>query len=145
MPKDAMIIMTNSGNGEGIYKELLEKVLADTYTPIEWERFKPYDQLPTRPALKQHTKTSVDAQMLEKYAGRYGTPPKLILTVRRETDHLTVQENDEPVQELDPESATQFFSTVADDVYTFEVNSSGKVTRMILHSGDETIPIDRID
>jgi CubicO group peptidase (beta-lactamase class C family) len=145
MPKDGMIIMSNSGNGEGIYKELLEKVLADTYTPIEWERFTPYDQLPPRPPLKQHTKLSVDAQTLEKYVGRYGTPPKLILVVRHEGDHLTVQENDEPVQELDPESATQFFSTVADDVYTFEMDSSGKVMRMVLRSGDETIPINRMD
>lgn len=145
MPKAGMIIMTNSGNGEGIYKELLEKVLADTYTPIEWERFTPYDQLPARPALKQRTKVSVDAQTLEKYVGRYGTPPKLILVVRHEGDHLTVQENDEPVQELDPQSATQFFSTVADDVYTFEMDPSGKVTRMVLRSGDETMPIDRID
>jgi CubicO group peptidase (beta-lactamase class C family) len=145
MPKDGMIIMTNSGNGEGIYKELLEKLLADTYTPIEWERFTPYDQLPPRPALKQHTKVSVDSQTLEKYVGRYGTPPKLILVVRRDGDHLTVQENDEPMQELDPESATQFFSTVADDVYTFEMDAGGRVSRMVLRSGDQTIPIDRID
>ncbi|HXN19019.1 MAG TPA: serine hydrolase [Candidatus Binatus sp.] len=145
MPKAGMIIMTNSGNGEGIYKELLEKVLADTYTPIEWERFTPYDQLPPRLVLKQHTKVSVDAQTLEKYVGRYGTPPKLILVVRHEGNHLTLQENDEPVQELDPESATQFFSTVADDVYTFEMDPSGRVTRIVLRSGDETIPINRID
>jgi len=145
MPKDGMIIMTNSGNGEGIYKELLEKLLADTYTPIEWERFTPYDQLPPRPALKQHTKVSVDSQTLEKYVGRYGTPPKVILVVRRDGDHLTVQENDEPLQELDPESSTQFFSTVADDVYTFEMDASGRATRMVLRSGDEAIPINRID
>jgi hypothetical protein len=145
MPKDAMIIMTNSGNGEGIYKELLEKVFADTYTPIEWEGFTPYDQLPPRPVLKQHTKINVDAQTLEKCVGRYGTPPKLVLVVRHEGDHLTVQENDEPVQELDPESAAQFFSTVAADVYTFEVDSNGKVTHMVVHSGGETIPLNRID
>jgi len=145
MPKDGMVIMTNSGNGEGIYKELLEKLLADTYTPIEWERFTPYDQLPPRPPLKQHTKVSVDSQTLEKYVGRYGTWPKLILVVRHEGDHLTVQENDELVQELNPESATRFFSTVADDVFTFETDSSGKVTRIVLRSGEETIPINRID
>ena len=97
------------------------------------------------PPLKQHTKVSVDAQTLEKYVGRYGAPSKLILVVRHEGDHLTVQENDEPVQELDAEGAAQFFSTVADDVFTFETDSSGKVTRMVLRSGDETIPIDRID
>lgn len=45
-----MVIMTNSSNGEGIYKELLETFLRNTFTPIEWEGFIPYDRLPrTRP------------------------------------------------------------------------------------------------
>lgn len=46
--KTAIVIMTNSANGEGIYKELLETLLRDTYTPIEWEGFTPYDKLPPR-------------------------------------------------------------------------------------------------
>ena len=37
-----MVIMTNSSNGEGIYKELLETLLKNTYTPIEWEGFTPF-------------------------------------------------------------------------------------------------------
>jgi CubicO group peptidase (beta-lactamase class C family) len=41
VPKTGMVIMTNSGNGEGIYVALLETVLADTFTPIEWEGFTP--------------------------------------------------------------------------------------------------------
>ncbi len=43
-----IVIMTNSSNGEGIYKELLETLLRDTFTPIEWEGFTPYDRLPPR-------------------------------------------------------------------------------------------------
>lgn len=39
-----ILIMTNSSNGEGIYKELLETSLKNTYTPIEWEGFTPYNQ-----------------------------------------------------------------------------------------------------
>jgi len=39
-----LMIMTNSSNGEGIYKELLEALLKNTYTPIEWEGFTPYNQ-----------------------------------------------------------------------------------------------------
>jgi len=35
-----LLIMSNSANTEGIYEELLEKLLGDTYTPIEWEGFK---------------------------------------------------------------------------------------------------------
>ncbi len=41
-----IIIMTNSANGESIYKELLETLINNTFTPIEWERFTPYNQLP---------------------------------------------------------------------------------------------------
>lgn len=44
--KTGIVIMTNSGNGEGIFKELLETLLRDTFTPIEWEGYTPYDKLP---------------------------------------------------------------------------------------------------
>ena len=41
--KIGIVIMTNSSNGEGIYKELLETLLKNTYTPVEWEGFTPYN------------------------------------------------------------------------------------------------------
>ena len=41
--KAGIVIMTNSSNGEGIYKELLETLLRNTFTPIEWEEFVPYN------------------------------------------------------------------------------------------------------
>ncbi len=40
--KTSIIIMTNSDNGEKIFKDLLEKVIGDTYTPWEWEGYIPY-------------------------------------------------------------------------------------------------------
>jgi CubicO group peptidase (beta-lactamase class C family) len=43
--KTGIVIMTNSSNGEGIFKELLETLLKNTYTPIEWEGFTSYDQM----------------------------------------------------------------------------------------------------
>src|SRR6202166_2986182 len=42
--KTRMLIMTNSSNGEGLYKDLLETLLKNTYSPIEWEGFTPYEQ-----------------------------------------------------------------------------------------------------
>jgi CubicO group peptidase (beta-lactamase class C family) len=42
--KTGMVIMTNSSNGEGLYKELLETLLKNMHTPIEWEGFAPYEQ-----------------------------------------------------------------------------------------------------
>jgi CubicO group peptidase (beta-lactamase class C family) len=47
-PKDGIVIMTNSSNGEGIFKELLETLLRNTFTPIEWEGYTPYTELPPR-------------------------------------------------------------------------------------------------
>jgi CubicO group peptidase (beta-lactamase class C family) len=140
-----ILIMTNSGNGEGIYKPLLENLLKNTFTPIAWEGFTPYDQLPPRAPLKQHTAVQVDPKVLQKYLGRYGNPPNLILVIRQEGDHLSVQENDEPKQELFPESEKDFFSKLADDVYTFEMDSKGRVVRMVLHTGGENIPLNRIE
>jgi hypothetical protein len=83
--------------------------------------------------------------VLDQYVGRYGDPPDLILTIRREGDHLSVQENNEPKQELFPKSEKDFFSKMADDVFTFDVDSQGHTTKMTLHTGGRDIPIKRID
>jgi CubicO group peptidase (beta-lactamase class C family) len=143
--KSGLIIMTNSGNGEGIFKDVLETALKDTFTPIEWEGYTPYNQLPPQPPLKQHKQIAVDGKILNEYVGRYGLPPNVVLTIRREGDHLSVQENDEPKQDLLPESEADFYSTESSDTYTFEKDRSGKVTAMVLHADGKDIPIKRIE
>jgi CubicO group peptidase (beta-lactamase class C family) len=42
----AIVLMSNSANAEGIFPELLERLIANTYTPIEWEGYVPYDRKP---------------------------------------------------------------------------------------------------
>ncbi len=144
--KNGVVIMTNSSNGEGIYKELLETLLKNTFTPIAWEGFTPYNQLPPRPVLKQHKRVQLDGAVLDRYVGRYGEPPDLILTIRREGDHLSIQENDEPKQELMPESEKDFYSTTSDDTLTFEVDAQGHTRQMILHLGEgKDMAIKRIE
>jgi CubicO group peptidase (beta-lactamase class C family) len=39
-----ILIMTNSDNGEGIFKALLEVAIADNYTPWRWQNYIPYNQ-----------------------------------------------------------------------------------------------------
>ena len=41
-PGAGMLIMTNSSNGESIFLNVLAGVLADTFTPAEWEGFTSY-------------------------------------------------------------------------------------------------------
>jgi serine-type D-Ala-D-Ala carboxypeptidase/endopeptidase len=40
--KSGIVVMTNSDNGESIFKELLEFAMADKYTPCDWEGYTPY-------------------------------------------------------------------------------------------------------
>ena len=49
---DGMLVMTNSANGEGIFKPLVESLLGETGFPFEWEGYTPYDKLPPAPKLK---------------------------------------------------------------------------------------------
>jgi CubicO group peptidase (beta-lactamase class C family) len=41
----SILLMTNSSNGESIFKELLEKIIGDTFTPWKWGNYVPYDNL----------------------------------------------------------------------------------------------------
>ena len=143
--KLGIVIMTNSSNGEGIFKELLETLIRNTSTPIEWEGYTPYTQLPPRQPLKERKAVVVDSTLLDKYVGRYGEPPNLILTIRREGDHLSIQENDEPKQELFAESESKFFSKLNDDEFTFQVDQQGRATAIVLHVDGKDIPLKRID
>jgi len=143
--KLGIVIMTNSSNGEGIFKELLETLIRNTSTPIEWEGYTPYSQLPPRKPLKERKEVVIDSKLLDRYVGRYGEPPNLILTIKREGDHLSIQENDEPKQELFAESESKFFSKLNDDELTFQVDPQGRATAMVLHVDGKDIPIKRID
>lgn len=42
--KKGFMLMTNSDNGEGIYKELFDVVMKDVYSPTEWGDYTPYNE-----------------------------------------------------------------------------------------------------
>lgn len=46
---DGMLVMTNSSNGEGIFKPLADALLGDTGFPFDWDGYTPYDKLPPLP------------------------------------------------------------------------------------------------
>jgi CubicO group peptidase (beta-lactamase class C family) len=140
--KTGIVLMTNSGNGEGIFKELLESVLKNTFTPIEWEGFTPYDRLPPRIV---HKEVQVDPKLFDGYVGRYELAPNFVLTVTREGDRIFGQGTGQPKAELFPESERDFFFKVVDIQVTFEVDAQGRATGVIAHQGGANIPGKRLD
>jgi len=143
--KSGLVIMTNSSNGEGIFKEILETLFRNTFTPIEWEGFTPYDKLPPRTPLPQPKEITVDAKILNRYVGRYGEPPNLILKITREGSRLFIQENDEPRQELGAETETKFFSKSSSDSLTFELDVQNRVVKMVVHVSGRDVPLNRLN
>lgn len=43
-----VLLMSNSDNAESIFDHLLTLTIADTYTPLEWEGYIPYDRTPVQ-------------------------------------------------------------------------------------------------
>ncbi|HEV2691124.1 MAG TPA: hypothetical protein VGV35_21355, partial [Bryobacteraceae bacterium] len=143
-PGDGMVIMTNSSNGEGIFKDLLETLLRNTFTPIAWEGFTPYNELPPREPLPKHTEIAVDSKLLDRLVGRYGLSG-VVLKISRQDGHLLLQENEEKPDSLFPEAELRFFSKSSDDVVSFDLDGAGKITQLVIHTGGHSIAVKRID
>jgi hypothetical protein len=67
------------------------------------------------------------------------------LTVTREGDHLFTQATGQPKFEVFPESDKDFFLKVVDAQLTFETDSQGKATDLILHQNGMNQKAKRID
>jgi CubicO group peptidase (beta-lactamase class C family) len=143
--KSGIVLMTNSGNGEGIYKDVLESLLKNTFTPIEWEGFTPYDRLPPRAPLKEHKEVQVDPKVFDGYVGRYQLAPDVIVTVSLNGRHLFGQATGYPAAELFPESDRDYFMKVANVQITFDTDSQGRATGLVVHQDGQKLPAKRID
>jgi uncharacterized pyridoxamine 5'-phosphate oxidase family protein len=84
-------------------------------------------------APKTRTEIAVDPQLFERYVGRYQLAPAAIVTITRDGAHLFEQLTGQPKVEIFPESDKEFFLKVVDAQITFETNSEGKATALVLH------------
>jgi CubicO group peptidase (beta-lactamase class C family) len=139
-----LLIMTNSSNGEGIFKPLIETVLGETSFPFEWEGYTQYNLLPPLPKLKGHKKVSLTPAQLNRLVGRYGLSPDVALSVTVENGRLFIQEGGEPKQEFLPESPLDFYSTVSSDECSFKPSGEGPAQTLVMHLGDKDIELKRL-
>jgi serine-type D-Ala-D-Ala carboxypeptidase/endopeptidase len=95
---------------------------------------------PLTPAPKLRTEIAVDSALLETYVGVYQLAPTFALTVTREGGSLFGQGTGQPKLQLFAEAPTEFFLKEVDAQITFEKDSTGKVTRLVLHQGGMNIP-----
>ena len=116
--KYAIVIMTNSLNGESIFKELVEYLTGVTI-PWEWEGYTPY-----QPTVKLPEK--ILEQYIGNYNGRVEASVSLIngqLKIEAPTEHV-------PKTNLYAKDETHFFIKTMPVSIEFEKNDEGKFEKM---------------
>lgn len=136
-----MVILTNSSNGDGVFGPLLKGLLGDTWNPIDWQVLTPYDKLPPRRPLSDHTTIQVPANFMNMLAGRYGTQ-NAAFTVGVEGDHLELLEDGKAKRKFFPQTWTTFFSKENDETLTFLFDIDTWAFRILREAGgkDELVP-----
>jgi hypothetical protein len=139
-----ILIMTNSSNGEGTFKPLIDSVLGATAFPFDWEGYTPYNLLPPLPKLKEHKKVTLTQVQLSRVAEKYALGSDAVLTVTVENGRLFIQENDEPKQEYSAESPQDFYSASSSDECSFKLPAQGPAAALILHLDGKDLELKRI-
>jgi D-alanyl-D-alanine-carboxypeptidase/D-alanyl-D-alanine-endopeptidase len=76
---------------------------------------------------------TLDAVVLDRYAGRYQLTPAVTLTLSRDGAQFFVQLTGQPKIEVFPSGEREFFVKVVDAQLTMEVDGQGRATAVTLH------------
>ena len=101
---------------------------------------------PLLPAPTSHTEIALEANVLERYVGRYQIAPGFIIEITRADNHLFAQATNQPRFEIFAEKESAFFLKVVDAQIDFEVDpAGGRATGLVLHQAGQRISGKRIE
>jgi CubicO group peptidase (beta-lactamase class C family) len=82
---------------------------------------------------KEHKEITLDPKRFDGLVGRYQLAPAFVMTITREASQFFVQATGQPRLEVFAESERDFFVKVVDARITFETDTQGHGTVLILH------------
>jgi len=91
-----------------------------------------------------HKLAKVDPKIFDAYEGRYQMPTAGVMTVQHEGDHLYIQLTGQPRFEIFPFSEKDYFLRVVRAEISFQTDSQGAVTGLVLHQNGRELPAKRI-
>lgn len=130
----AIIIMTNSSNGESIFKELLEKIIGDTFTPWKWENYTPY-----------RSTVVLDSDVLGQYTGKFKQEGMEVdIVLEKGVLKLRSKEGGLENASLYAEGQDRFFLRSFDVNIKFVRDADGTVDRIIADAGNGIIEFKKV-
>jgi bla regulator protein BlaR1 len=88
---------------------------------------------------------NMDSAVLDRYTGSYQLTPNAVLTVTREGDKLFAQLSGQPKAEIFAKSEREFFYKVVNAQISFDGDTHGNATQLVLHQNGANITALRID
>ena len=132
--KISLILMSNSSNAESIFKEALEKIIGDVYTPWDWENYEPYK---IKEGVVKDVPKTIDTS-LNQYVGTY-TADSVKAMVTLEGGQLKVELDKGGLQKtnLYMDKPDLFSLKAAAIQFQFLRNANGKIEKMMIIGGNE--------
>jgi bla regulator protein blaR1 len=87
----------------------------------------------------------LDLAVLDRYTGDYQLVPTAVLTVTREGTHMFAQLTGQPKAEIFAQSESEFFYKIVKARISFETDSHGRTTGLVLHQNGRNIIAQRIE
>jgi CubicO group peptidase (beta-lactamase class C family) len=97
-------------------------------------------RFPTIKPAAEHREIAIDQKLLDTYVGKYPLAPNFVLTITHEGDRLFAQATGQPKYQIFPEGPRAFFYKVVDAQITFEVDKTGRATKLVLHQNGNDLP-----
>jgi CubicO group peptidase (beta-lactamase class C family) len=123
--KIAVVIMSNSANGESIFKELVEKITGITI-PWEWEGYTPYRGTVT-----------LSPEVLQQFTGTYEGRLKAVITLVNGRLKVESETVGLPKTNLYAENDHHFFLKIMNTDIEFVKGADGKVEKAIVDDEGE--------
>jgi CubicO group peptidase (beta-lactamase class C family) len=131
--KSSFIVMTNSSNGESIFKELVNKLTSVTI-PWEWEGYTPY-----RATVK------LPEKILQQFVGVYDGKLKAVVTLENGRLKVSSETVGLPKTNLYATNDHHFFLKVMETEIEFVKGSDGKIEKAILDDEGEHYELKKVE
>jgi hypothetical protein len=96
----------------------------------------------SRPALERH-EVSLPITLLDEYVGVYAFPPQAHFTVLRSDGGLLIRLTGQPFLPIYASAKDAFFYRAVDALISFQRDSEGKITGLVLHQNGRHLPATR--